>query len=277
MRKWLGLILLCVFLSGCGIRFLYNNVDRLVIEYLDDYVELERGQEEWLSNKVALLSEWHRRHEIPHYIEHLDQLISLNLATFSSQDLASQKRQFQQHGERLLSEIEPKILILASQLNDEQVNQFMKNLRVRHGKYQDKYQDLNEEEIRQRYAERIAENLEQWLGDLTKEQEVLIQLWTSEMEITVNDWVSYQTQVRLQIKEMLAQRADTVTLERKLNSVLTDPERFYSSELNRKLEHNRQVMDLYFVQLVNIATDKQAHHYRETLEDWKEVALDIMQ
>ncbi|MDN2482728.1 DUF6279 family lipoprotein [Vibrio agarivorans] len=277
MRKWLGLILLCVFLSGCGIRFLYNNVDWLVIEYLDDHVELERDQEEWLSNKVAILSEWHRRHEIPHYIEHLDQLISLDLATFSSQDLAIQKRQFQQHGERLLSEIEPKVLILASQLNDEQVNQFMKNLRVRHGKYQDKYQDLNEDEIRQRYAERIAENLEQWLGDLTKEQEVLIQLWTSEMEITVNDWVSYQTQVRLQIKEMLAQRTDTVTLERKLNSVLTDPQRLYSSELNRKLEHNRQVMDLYFVQLVNIATDKQARHYRETLEDWKEVALDIMQ
>ncbi|GAL16017.1 hypothetical protein JCM19233_7039 [Vibrio astriarenae] len=276
--NWLIVMLLSAFvLTGCGVRFLYNNVDWLVIEYLDDYVELESGQEEWLSDKISLLSQWHRRHELPHYIDHLDQLIELDLKTFTAQELAAQKIQFQQHGERLLIEIEPQLLLLASQLSDEQVEQFMKNLRVRHGKYQDKYQSLNDTEIRQRYAESIAENVERWFGSLTEEQETMVELWTSEMEVTVPDWVAYQTQVRLQVKEMLALRADADILSGRLNQILNEPERLYSDELIRKLHHNRGVMDVYLVQIVNLATDKQATYYRDTLKEWKDVALDILE
>ncbi|WP_394240703.1 DUF6279 family lipoprotein [Vibrio astriarenae] len=276
--NWLIVMLLSAFvLTGCGVRFLYNNVDWLVIEYLDDYVDLESGQEEWLSDKISLLSQWHRRYELPHYIDHLDQLIELDLKTFTAQELAAQKIQFQQHGERLLIEIEPQLLLLASQLSDEQVEQFMKNLRVRHGKYQDKYQSLNDTEIRQRYAESIAENVERWFGSLTEEQETVVELWTSEMEVTVPDWVAYQTQVRLQVKEMLALRADADILSGRLNQILNEPERLYSDELIRKLHHNRGVMDVYLVQIVNLATDKQATNYRDTLKEWKDVALDILE
>ncbi|MDR9829367.1 DUF6279 family lipoprotein [Vibrio sp. FNV 38] len=276
MRKGCWIIVLALMLSGCGFRFLYNNLDWLVVEYLDDYVELDHDQEQWLAGKVMLLSEWHRQHEIPNYVDHLDQLIKLDLSTFTARDLAEQKQQFKQHGERLVTEIEPQLILLVSQLDNEQADDLMHNLRLRHGKYQEKYQSYEEAELREHYAERIADNVAQWFGSLTDGQEQLIAQWTGEMDITFNDWVHYQTILRLEVKQMLAQRDNQQILTKTLKQILTEPQSYYSHELARKVEHNRKLMDIYLVRVVNSATPTQSDHYREQLQDWKGVALDIM-
>lgn len=275
MKKWIIFAAIGVLLSGCSTKFVYNNMDWLLIEYLEDYVELNDEQEELVSDKIMLLSEWHRKEEIPNYIEHLDELIALDLRAFTIEDLERQESKFQSHSDRLIQRVAPELFELAQQLTDSQVEELMNNIRVRHTKYKKKHQKLSERESRRNYAEKIAENVDDWLGSVTKEQKQLIKLWSQELSVTSLDWIQHQTKMRVEMNALLTKRFDIAHFEPHFEQLMFDPTSYYAPQLEQKIDHNRKVANQYLVQMINSATDKQTEYYREELQDWKSIALDI--
>ncbi|MGR5469832.1 DUF6279 family lipoprotein, partial [Vibrio astriarenae] len=70
-----GIILMSILLFvGCTKKFFYSNIDWIVIEYLDNYVSLDAEQESLLEERILLLADWHKKEELPVYIEHLKSL-----------------------------------------------------------------------------------------------------------------------------------------------------------------------------------------------------------
>ncbi|KGY10320.1 DUF6279 family lipoprotein [Vibrio sinaloensis] len=275
MRSGLVTLMCCLLLVGCGTKFVYNNMDWLLIEYLEDYVDLNSDQESLIEQRVALLSEWHRSEEIPNYVEHLDELMTLDLKNLTAAQLNAQEEKLRAHTNRIVKRVAPDLAQLIHKLSDEQVDELMDNIRVRHSKYKAKYSQLNEEEVRQVYAERIAESMENWLGRLTKDQERLVEQWSNDLQITTSDWSDHQTNLRIRINQLLNQRSDLNATEREMNTLLVDSESLYSPMLRSKIEHNRDVATRYIVEIATQASDKQIEHYRKELSDWKEIALAI--
>ena len=275
MRAGLVTLMCCLLLVGCGTKFVYNNMDWLLIEYLEDYVDLNSDQESLIEQRVALLSEWHRSEEIPNYVEHLDELMTLDLKNLTAAQLNAQEEKLRAHTDRIVKRVAPDLAQLIHKLSDEQVDELMDNIRVRHSKYKAKYSQLNEEEVRQVYAERIAESMENWLGRLTKDQERLVEQWSNDLQITTSDWSDHQTNLRIRISQLLNQRSDLNATEREMNTLLVESERLYSPMLRSKIEHNRDVATRYIVEIATQASDKQIEHYRKELSDWKEIALAI--
>ncbi|MEH0759175.1 hypothetical protein H4F20_05745 [Vibrio sp. 16] len=275
MRAGLVTLMCCLLLVGCGTKFVYNNMDWLLIEYLEDYVDLNSDQESLIEQRVALLSEWHRSEEIPNYVEHLDELMTLDLKNLTAAQLNAQEEKLRAHTDRIVKRVAPDLAQLIHKLSDEQVDELMDNIRVRHSKYKAKYSQLSEEEVRQVYAERIAESMENWLGRLTKDQERLVEQWSNDLQITTSDWSDHQTNLRIRISQLLNQRSDLNATEREMNTLLVDSESLYSPMLRSKIEHNRDVATRYIVEIATQASDKQIEHYRKELSDWKEIALAI--
>lgn len=275
MRAGLVTLMCCLLLVGCGTKFVYNNMDWLLIEYLEDYVDLNSDQESLIEQRVALLSEWHRSEEIPNYVEHLDELMTLDLKNLTAAQLNAQEEKLRAHTDRIVKRVAPDLAQLIHKLSDEQVDELMDNIRVRHSKYKAKYSQLNEEEVRQVYVERIAESMENWLGRLTKDQERLVEQWSNDLQITTSDWSDHQTNLRIRISQLLNQRSDLNVTEREMNTLLVDSESLYSPMLRSKIEHNRDVATRYIVEIATQASDKQIEHYRKELSDWKEIALAI--
>lgn len=275
MRAGLVTLMCCLLLVGCGTKFVYNNMDWLLIEYLEDYVDLNSDQESLIEQRVALLSEWHRSEEIPNYVEHLDELMTLDLKNLTAAQLNAQEEKLRAHTDRIVQRVAPDLAQLIHKLSDEQVDELMDNIRVRHSKYKAKYSQLNEEEVRQVYAERIAESMENWLGRLTKEQERLVEQWSNDLQITTSDWSDHQTNLRIRISQLLNQRSDLNATEREMNTLLVESESLYSPMLRSKIEHNRDVATRYIVEIATQASDKQIERYRKELSDWKEIALAI--
>ncbi len=275
MRARLVTLMCCLLLVGCGTKFVYNNMDWLLIEYLEDYVDLNSDQESLIEQRVALLSEWHRSEEIPNYVEHLDELMTLDLKNLTAAQLNAQEEKLRAHTDRIVKRVAPDLAQLIHKLSDEQVDELMDNIRVRHSKYKAKYSQLNEEEVRQVYAERIAESMENWLGRLTKDQERLVEQWSNDLQITTSDWSDHQTNLRIRISQLLNQRSDLNGTEQEMNTLLVESESLYSPKLRSKIEHNRDVATRYIVEIATQASDKQIEHYRKELSDWKEIALAI--
>ncbi|MDC5842283.1 DUF6279 family lipoprotein [Vibrio europaeus] len=274
--KKLGILLtVCLALAGCSTKFVYNNMDWLLLEYLDDYVELNDSQEEIVSQKVAVLSEWHRTQEIPHYVEHLDELMAIEPNTFTMDQLKDQEAKFQQHSQRLVARVAPELYSIARELSNGQVEELMNSIRVRHTKYKRKYQKLSDSEIKERYKERIEENLETWLGRLTKQQHALLDDWVADLYVTSHDWINHQTKMRIEVNTLLSNRLDMAKFQPEFQQLMFNPNSFYAPELEQKIDHNKQVANQYLVKVINSMTTKQTKHYREELQEWKELALDI--
>lgn len=269
------LFTVCLVLVGCSTKFVYNNMDWLLLEYMDDYVELNDAQEEIVSAKIALLSEWHRSQEIPNYIEHLDELIAIEPASVTSEQLIKQQDKLQQHSQRLVARIAPELYAIARELSDDQVEELMNSIRVRHTKYKRKYQQLDDDEIRVRYKERIEENLETWIGSLTHSQQAILDDWVGELYVTSHDWINHQTKMRIEVNALLTHRLDIAKFQPELQNLMFNPNSYYDAQLERKIEHNRAVATRYMVKVINSMSAKQTKHYRDELQDWKQLALDI--
>lgn len=275
MKKWGLFVVACLAMAGCSSKFVYNNLDWLLIEYVEDFVELSDEQEAYVSNQLTQLSEWHRREEIPNYIEHLDELMALDLKTFSEETLKLQELKFQNHSQRMLDKAAPDLYEFAQQLSDEQVEELMNNIRVRHTKYKNKYKNLSAEQVREKYTERITENVEDWFGSVTDEQQQIIRRWAEELSITAYDWIKHQTKMRIEINTLLAHRLDQSYFVPHFEKLVFDSTSYYAPQLQEKIDHNRVVAQRYLVKVINSATEKQAQYYRNELKDWKELALDI--
>ncbi|MEZ8102679.1 DUF6279 family lipoprotein [Vibrio bivalvicida] len=275
MRKLGILLTVCLALSGCSTKFVYNNMDWLLLEYLDDYVELNDSQEEIVSQKVAVLSEWHRTEEIPNYIEHLDELMAIDPTTFTLEQLEVQEVKFQQHSQRLVARVAPELYAVARELSNDQVEELMNSIRVRHTKYKRKYQKLPDPEIKARYKARIEENLETWIGNLTKQQHILLDKWVDELYVTSHDWIHHQTKMRIEVNALLSNRLDMAKFQPEFRQLMFNPNSFYAPELEQKIDYNKQVANRYLIQVINSMTSKQTKYYRDELQGWKEVALDI--
>ncbi|GLT18392.1 hypothetical protein GCM10007938_21710 [Vibrio zhanjiangensis] len=274
MKKWVILILSLV-LVGCGTKFVYNNIDWIVIEYVDDFVELTDEQETLISNTLERLTAWHKAHELPNYIEHLNQLIELDPSTLTLDDIQQQETKLQAHTQRLLHHLAPDILLLAKQLSDEQVEELMDSIRVRHTRYKKKYQKLSEQEIRAHYGKKLTENIEDWLGPLSREQKQWIAEWTSELYVTSYDWIDHQTKMRVEISTLLSRRSDERYFVPHFEQLMFDPTSFYAQALQQKIDHNRATAHQYLVKIINSVSPKQTRHYRQELKDWRDIALEI--
>lgn len=270
------LVTLCIALVGCSSKFVYNNIDWLLVEFVEDYVELDDNQEKLVSHKISMLTQWHRQEEIPNYIEHLDELIAIEPALFTQDDLERQQEKFQNHSIRLIERISPDALVIAQQLDDEQVNELMDSIRVKHMEYKEKYLGLTEDEFREVYYERVEDSLQTWLGKLTKQQKKMINQWASEVYITRKDWTNYQTTMRIQLVNLLNSRMIAEQFQPKFDQIMFNPDSYYSDELADKIEHNRAVGNRYLIQIINSMTEKQTEHYRDELRDWRELAVEVI-
>ena len=67
-------LLLTSLLMGCGVKFFYRNLDFFIPWYVDDFVELNNLQEDYLDKVISKHQSWHRKEQLPEYINLLENL-----------------------------------------------------------------------------------------------------------------------------------------------------------------------------------------------------------
>lgn len=275
MRKWILILLALSVLSGCGAKFVYHNMDWFITDYLEEYVTLTDHQESLVKEQINMLSHWHQSEELNNYILQFDQLLAMDPTTVTVEQLQYHRDWIQAHYQSLVTHIFPSVYLLASDLSQQQVEEFMLGVAERHQKYADKYADLSESETRAKYEERISERMEQWLGDLTLEQTELVKHWARALQITTQDWVAYQSQLRVEINTLLDQRTHQEAFNQHLDKLLFSQEDFYSPVLKAKLNYNQQTSNEYIVSIVHLSTAQQIKHFKQTVKEWRSLATDL--
>ncbi|CAM3913589.1 hypothetical protein VA7868_02301 [Vibrio aerogenes CECT 7868] len=268
-------VLLCLLLAGCSGQFLFRNIDWFVRDYVDDYVSLTDAQEEILDEEVHRIQRWMIHHAVAEYIRFLDQLSGLNPAEISSGEFSSLRQQTLVFTRTLMKQAAPAITRLSETFTPEQSQQFISALHQRHHDLNKKYLFGTAEELREKAEKRIRERLETWLGDLTPEQNQTIRVWINHNDMNSRTWRTWQHKLEAEAQSLMDQRKKPASFQARLNDLLQNTESYYPPGFRRLVEHNQRTSQTYLLQIIHQMTPAQTKHFRQEIQDWKDIALEI--
>ena len=114
--------LACALLAGCStLRLGYTNLPEITYWWLDGYVDLNSDQSVRLKADLSDMHDWHRREELPRYIELLQQAELMARNDITPAQVCQVLDQLQTHARTLLLQTAPAGARLAVTLQPEQI------------------------------------------------------------------------------------------------------------------------------------------------------------
>ncbi|MGA1600322.1 MAG: DUF6279 family lipoprotein [bacterium] len=166
---WLGGVLLLS--SGCSSLSLgYNNLNWLIRWELDSYFDLTSEQEAWLKTQLAAHIEWHRREELPQYVAFLREIQQRAGDGLTAEEWRGGIVRFEQGRARLMDRLRPDAAAFLAGLTPQQLEHLREKMEEENQELAERLQEPREKRREERREETL-ENLEEWFGKLSPEQQ----------------------------------------------------------------------------------------------------------
>ncbi len=259
---------LILLLTACSSRFVYNNLDWLAYWYVDDYVEFSTEQKRLFSPQVDRLLGWHRNKELPEYLG----LLSRIQAAVGQSDLKPQQvngwvDEIRAFWKALRLNGEPLFLTVAMASDEQQIDEFLKNLRDDLKKRQSKIEKNSAEKRRTRRRERLTESFSNWLSPLSADQRHQIHRLADNLQTSSEQWLEYRTRWVDELERALRSRQDSSMFKLQMERLIRDPQSLRTPEHQSHVESDQQLWVAHLIQLHRGLSEKQRTHLHKELED----------
>jgi hypothetical protein len=255
------------------IKTAYNNAPEGMHWWLDDYFDFTESQNKELKPALHALLDWHRKTQLPLYVEMLQKIQSdLSEESIAPSTVCETLNTMQDAMQAIQIESTSTIVEIAPMLSDKQLSFFQKKLQKRTLKWKSEWlQDSREEQIEAR-LERVIDYAEKVYGSLNKSQKKMLQqkLLASnyKAEITYTE-VLRRNADALQIvtalkQDNLDQQQKQTLVEQGFERLRNSPDPIYQNYANQiKQSSCEMIADLH------ATTDvKQKHHAKAWLENF---------
>jgi hypothetical protein len=268
INKRVSLILLVLLLAGCSsTTFIYNRLDFLLPWYLGDYVNLDRQQKKHLDQLLEPFLSWHRTEELPVYLAILDDARARLDQPVSAEDLAQLSAKVEAAWFRLEEEALDWLLDLGDQLSDQQMAEFIAELRAKQVEYEEEYLPRSDEEYREEARDNLRDNLQDYLGRLESEQSAILQLASEQLVRSDAAWLSERARW-LDTMERILQRDSG--WQQSLLAAIADRDENVSQEYNDTFSHNLAVIQGAIADVLNSRTPKQDKRLKREIDALRE-------
>ena len=258
--RWLGIVaVVALMLSGCAVRFVYNQLDWLVPWYLDDYMQLEGPQKTLFKQRLDTYLAWHRKEQLPLYADFLDQVAGRAEKGMSHDDIAHIQARTEQLAQVMIDRLKPDMMELFAMANDEQVASLFHKFEEDNAKYLKENVKVSPRKQRRQRQQEVINYTERWTGSLDEKQRKLIADWSRRFELMQQEVFDTRLLWQQEFKRILALRADRPAYEQAFTQLLDNPGFGQSDELKRKLAVNQALLvDLYLELEQSLSKDQRA-------------------
>mgnify|MGYP003964767831 CR=1 FL=1 len=267
--------LLTLLLVGCSQIGLFYDYTDWYIEYkIDSYFDINDDQEDFLEIKVDQLHAWHRKEEIPRIVTFLKQVKVEVQNGFSEENLPWIENEYTEMRIRVHEKAGDDIALFLSSLTTEQINYFQKQLEENRERRRKRLRKSDEEWLKDR-KEKVIEQLEDWYGDLTKNQEskVLANVKFVRHDRSKHDEQNIETQKR--IIQLLHEKKTTEEIKIYITAWFMNPSVFSSPDNEEEIEKRKVTWMDYWIKLNDILTQKQKQHALDKLQGYIDDLEDI--
>lgn len=271
------LLVVALTLFGCAKQFFYKNIDWFVMDYIDDYVSLNQEQETMVEERLLLLTDWHKKEELPLYVAHLKELEVIKPSDISLAFLKKNRERGVEHYERLLEKIAPDLFSLSMQLSEKQQHEFLDNVLDRYKERNDKYIGKTEQEVRSVILENTQDWIKDLIGKLTPDQREYAKQFSQQVTLNSPLWRNYRASVYQELEYLFENKTDSIVYQKVFMQILFEPELYYSEQLSENIERNLALVDQLTLQISQSMDENQWQHFHEQVREWRVLAEDMME
>lgn len=235
--RW-SVLLAALLLPACStIQFAYNNVDFVMLDRADHYLDLTAEQRNRAKQLIAARMQVHRREELPLYVATLKEIRAMLADELSEDELDIIKQRIPALYKRTMRDSIPGIVTVLVDLDSAQIEHLEARFVDRNREFADKFMPKSLEVRLDRRVERSTTIFEFFIGPLRPEQVELVKRHRNAMPLTADDWLAYHKARQKEFVALLKRRASRHELERFLIAWWVNLEG-QSPALERKMQIN---------------------------------------
>ena len=202
-------------LMGCStIKFAYNNVDWVLLNKADHYLDLNDSQRRLAEQLVAARMEVHRREELPIYVATLKEVRVMLADQLTPAEVEFIKEQIPTLYRRTMADTIPSIVILLAAIDDAQIDHLQSRFEEKNREFESNFMPESNQVRLHRRVERSIDIFAFFIGELRAEQVELVTHHRNAMPLTADDWLAYHQVRQKVLLAMLRGRASNAELER---------------------------------------------------------------
>ncbi len=272
---FLFVIVFITMVSACSFKSIYNRLDYLIPSYVEGMVSLDDMLEEEVEQRTRVLINWHRNTQLKQYAELLREF-QLDFGLHLSEErvlqhMSDMKSLWLPLREKLNEEMAE----LLPLLNDEQLDELFESIDDENEEFYDDYVDLDAEQRIEQYTERLRDNYENWLGDLTQQQEQYLEKAAYKFYSSAALRLQQRKVWQHSIREILESSDDPEIKSERLTTFF----RKFNDEPNLALaaadEANKQVIAWLTVRLVHASNAEQKEYFINKTDDYIRIFTEL--
>lgn len=261
---WLGLLLI----TGCSqIGLTYRHLDLIIPWSLNDYLDLDATQKDWLNERLKEHLSWHCSTQIPDYLTWLDRLQGMvETNQVNEAQLKARTAEARQAIATISREITPSAVELLRQLDDQQVAEmeaaFTKDMRKHESDFVDQPLDR---QVSDR-AQRMEKRLNPWIGKLSPAQKDRVMQWSTSLGEQNRLWIDNRAHWQSLLVDAVKQRQQP-GFDQKIAKLLQDRQTFWTPEYRQAYDHTEQAAISLITDLVAQSSPEQRQKLLEKIAD----------
>ena len=275
MRYFLTVPLITAFLmtaSGCGVKLLYNNADRLTRWWVSDYISMTNAQREFLDGSSAEILYWHRTTQLVIYRERLLTLANAVSQPISETELQEYVDTIEGLGKAINARAVPVALQILLSLSPQQLEDFEAEIAKSNRDYVKEAKRPTADQLDED-ARDYSRLLKRFTGRLSREQRGFIDAQHARLQPDAQVLLDYR-QVWQQ-KLLAALRSEPPEVGR-LNDLMVNFDRHYTDDFAQMLDANEIVYRELTLGVLNGLTLKQRPHLVKELRNYAELCSELI-
>jgi len=262
------IVALIAAVAACSFKTLYNRLDYLIPEYVEGMVTLDDVLEEKLEQSTLVLLKWHRNTQLKQYADWLSALQRDMGTQLTEQKVELRITEMDQFWRSLSEKVNDEMAHLLPLLNKEQLDELFSNLEDTNEEFREEFVDLNEEQRIEDYIERMSATYENWIGELTDEQERMVEQAATELVSTAELRMQRRLEWQRGIKEILAEDDTNQNKTGRLRQFLAGFEDIDDETMKEKSDINRGIIVRLTVQISHSMTEDQKAFFISKTNDY---------
>lgn len=276
------ILFVCVFslaASGCGVKLVYNNLDRIARWSVSDYLQMDQTQRAYFDAEVDRLLYWHRTTQLPQYANFLESLESaLGDGTDEQEILAIINTMFG-WGDAIEARGMPMIIELLLSMNDEQVAALPALLTESNRDFMESEEDASVSEMQKEWQREFVDGFSRIAGKLNREQKDYLTAQSVRYIPQYGLWVEYRQRWQAELLRLLREeRDDPAEFGRMFVALNESRKSYYGAELTGVFAHNEALYQEATVYLINNLSVKQQNRFfsrmNSVAEDFRELVAE---
>ena len=263
----LALVLLVLnFFNACSIKPIYNNLDRLIVWQVGDYLDLNRDQKASLRTDLSVLLKWHRESHLILYADWLAELPNQYSDGVSAQMIEDLFDQMLVWGEEIENQAMPLMTDVLVSLNGSQIDHLESEFRGTNEEWVDVERGESLEDYQRGWSEEVEDAIERFTGRLNAEQLDYLKRKSVMYQPERVLWGEYRERWQRDFFVLLRSNK-SADFANRFETLMKSREDYYGAEFSKVFESNLDLNREVAAYLLSNLTEKQTNKFNKTLSD----------